>query len=644
MDREITHVYEFGPFRLDPSEHLLLRDGRPVPLAPKAFETLVVLVERGGRLVEKEELLRLVWADACVEEANLARCVHTLRKALGEGSDGRKFIETISKHGYRFVAPVHELERGGVEVAAADFKSAGEAVAVTVGAGEVARPSLPRAAHGPTPLRLRRRLSRPALILLALVAAAVVVGVYFYSDRGQPPAINSVAVLPFAHASDDPEVEYLSDGLSESLINALSQTPHLKVIASSSVFKYKGRETDPREVAQALGVRAIVTGRVVKRGDDLLIGVELVDGRNRTQMWGAQYSRRSSDLQALRSEIAGEIVKGLHVQLTATEQRQLARRETVIAQAYELLLRGRFYWRRGGTENRKMAVEYFQQAVAADPSYAAAYAELSFAYSSLITASVLDPKEFTPRAEAAALKALELDEGLAEAHHAMAGVKLLTWEWAAAERSFKRAIELKPNDVRARNSYSFYLSLMGRHEQAIVEAGRTREIDPLSPSVYSSLATMFLLARRNDEALEASRKALELAPDSPIPHVQTGYAYAAKGQYREAIAAYLEGIRRGDETPDTQVYLGAAYAKAGEREKAREILRRLTTGRDYISPGTLAALYVALGEHERALASLERAYAIHDNQLQFLAVDPNLDPLRPDPRFQDLVRRVGLPQ
>jgi serine/threonine-protein kinase len=491
-----------------------------------------------------------------------------------------------------------------------------------------------------------KRHKRATLLILAAIVAAITTVAYFaysrYFATSGRAGIRSIAVLPFANESGNPDAEYLSDGVSESLINSLSQLPGVKVIARSSSFRYKGKDADPQEVANALGVEAILTGRVVQRGDNILISVEMVDARDRTQMWGEQYNRKASDLLAVQSEISREIAEAMRLRLTAGERQQLAKRETVNPQAYELLLKGRFYWSKGGTENNNKAVEYFQQAIAVDPNYALAYAELSYGYDILVSVSELDPKEFRPKAEAAAYRALELDDSLPEAHLALASNKLSAWDWAVAEREYKRAIELNPNLARAHSAYSLYLSIWGRHDEAIAEAKRARELDPISLPANALLGYAYGFARRTDLAIEAYKKGLELNQNSPILHVHLGYAYAAKGQYPEAIAAFQEGIKLGDTSPDTQIYLGAAYAHAGEREKARAILKRLETGKEYVSPGALADLYAALGEREQALAALERAYAAHDAQLLFLRVDPHLDPLRPDPRFQDLMRRVGL--
>jgi eukaryotic-like serine/threonine-protein kinase len=490
-----------------------------------------------------------------------------------------------------------------------------------------------------------KRHKRGALIIAMIVMLTVTVAYFAYSRyaRGSGQVdISSIAVLPFVNASNDAEKEYLSDGIAESLINRLSQLPGVKVIANSSSSRFKGRDTDPKEVARTLGVTSVMTGRVSQRGDNLLISVELIDGRDGTHVWGEQYNRKATDLLAVQVEISNVIAEKLRLRLTAGQQQQVARRETVNPEAYDLLLKGRFYRSKGGTMDRMQAAEYFSRAITVDPTYALAYAELSNSYRSLIGSSTFDPKEYLPKAEAAAQKALELDESLADAHYAQANLKVYAWQWAAAEAEFKRAIELNPNLALAHRWYASYLRLMGRHEQAISEIRRARELDPLSVGVDATVGYILFSARQYDQAIDELKKTLVIDQEYSYTHLFLGFAYAAKGMYREAIAAYEEAIRLGLDSPSTQIYLGAAYARAGDRERAQAIMTRLQTGEEYVSPGQWAILYTAQGEREQAFASLEQAYQEHDLQLQYLGVEPAFDPLRSDPRFQDLLRRVGL--
>ena len=505
---------------------------------------------------------------------------------------------------------------------------------------EAAHPTITASGSAST-IQLNRRTVLVAVASLLIISLGV--GAYFYFTRARAGALTSIAVLPFVNDSNNPDAEYLSDGISESLINSLSQLRGLKVIARSSSFNYKGKEIQPQEVARVLGVEAILTGRVTQRGDNLLISVELMDARDKTQVWGEQYNRKATDLLAVQSDIAREIASTLRLKLTNAEQQQLAKRETVNPQAYELLLKARFYNVKGGTDNQKKAIEFYQQAIAVDPKYAIAYAELSGSYWGLVLDSILDPKEGMPKAEETAQTALTLDESLAEAHLALAGIKRTVWDWAAAEREYQRAVQLNPNLAGAHHWYATFLSLMGRHDQAIAEIRRARELDPLSLSVNLGVGVRLSFARQYDQAIEALKKTLELDQNYAPAHIHLGYNYALKGMYQEAIAEYQKFIKLSGDDTSVQVSLGMAYASAGEREKAQAILKRLQTTKEYVSPGELAALYAALGEREQAFASLEKAYAVRDPQLQYLGVDRSFDPLRSDPRFADLVRRVGLP-
>jgi serine/threonine-protein kinase len=489
-----------------------------------------------------------------------------------------------------------------------------------------------------------KRHKRGALLSLATIILVTIAIAYFANARfgSAGSGITSIAVLPFTNSSNDPEKEYLSDGISESLINQLSRLPGLKVIANSSCSRYKGKDTNPRDIARALDTTGILTGRVSQLGDRLSISVELIDARDSTQVWGERYDRKATDLLAVQSEIAREITEKLRLRLTTGQRQHLSAAETGRPEAYDLLLKGYFFRARGSTEDRKKAGEYFQQAVARDPGYALAYAQLSDIYRSLVGSSILDPKEYLPKAEQAARKAIELDDGLADAHNALANLKTYAWEWDDAEREYKRAIELNPNLALAHRWYASFLRLMGRHEQAIGEIKRARDLDPLAPGVSATVGYIFFNARQYDQAIEALKETLELDQDYPYTHLFLGFTYTAKGMYAEAIAEYQKAIKLGLDTPATQIFLSAAYAQSGDRQRAHAILEQLRTRKELVSPGNLAILYAALGEREQAFASLEQAYQEHDSQLQYLGVEPGFDPLRLDQRFQDLLHRVGL--
>jgi TolB-like protein/CheY-like chemotaxis protein/Tfp pilus assembly protein PilF len=499
----------------------------------------------------------------------------------------------------------------------------------------------PAPAAAAVPHRQRRAGVLAAVAVGVAALAAAYVGRASLFGGGQE-GITSLAVLPFANSGKDAEKEYLTDGITESIVRRLSQLPGVRVIANSSTMRYKGRDADPQDVARALGVRGIVTGKVLQRGDDLSVSVELIDMRDQTQVWGEQYSRKASDLLAVQAEISREIADQLRVRLTAGQHEKLAARESVSPQAYELLLRGRFHRSRGSTEDRKKAGEYFRQAIAADPAYSPAYADLADIYRSLVGSSIYDPKEYLPKAEEAARKAIELDPGNADAYFTLANLETNAWEWAAAERDFKRALELEPNLALAHRWYANYLALLGRHDQALTEIQRARELDPLSLGVNATVGYLHYLARRYDTAIEALGKAAAMDRSYPYPQLFLGHTYAAKGMRAEAVAAYTEAIRLGLDTPVTQIRLAAAYAQSGDRDRALAVLERFQSGTSYVSPAELAILQAAAGDRELAFASLEKAVSSHDPQLQSVGAAPAFDPLRSDPRFPGIVRRVGL--
>jgi len=492
---------------------------------------------------------------------------------------------------------------------------------------------------------VQKRKSATALLLLASFVIIAGIGYFVYSRFGSAsgsPGIASIAVLPFANQNHDLDSEYLSDGLTENLINRLSQVPGVKVIARSSSFKYKDKDIDIQEVAKALGVNSVLTGRISQRGDDLLVSAELVDARDKTQVWGEQYNRKTKDLLAVQSEIATEIAEKLRPRLSSGEQQRVGKPETRNTEAYELQLKGRFYYNKGDLDSQKRAVAYFKQAIALDPAYALAYAELSINYSHLVGSSVLEPKEYIPLAEQAAQRALELDDSLPEAHFALSFLRTYSWDWATSEREIKRTIELNPNLALAHNGYAIYLSIRKRYAEATAETLRARELDPLSIWASANVGSIYNFAGQYDKAIEELNKTLELDRNFAIAYVFLGYVYAAKRDYKQAISAYKEAIRLGDNSPSIGIYLGAAYSYAGERDQAQSILKHLESSKDYVSPVELALLYESLGKRDEAFASLEKGYQAHDVQLPWANTDPAFNSLRSDPRFQNLMTRIGL--
>lgn len=496
---------------------------------------------------------------------------------------------------------------------------------------------------------IKRRKRGVAVVSLALSLAAVGLGYWLFghhpsSSSSKRASVESIAVLPFENASGDVNLDYLSEGVSESVIDRLSQLPQLKVIARSSSFRYRGQNLNLQEIASALGVQAIVTGRVVPRNDSYQIRVELVDTRENTHLWGKTFTRRASDVQILQADISRELAETLRVRLSGTQAQQIAGEGTINPQAYEMLLRGRFYFNKAGEpKNFQKAVEYFERAIALDPNYALAYAVLVEAYSFGGISRGLNREQHEMKLEAAARKALELDPNLAEAHNSMATLKRNKWEWEEAERAYLRAIELNPNLPQAHSGYAFYLNLMGRHAEALASVERARELDPVSLIINTSVGVINLRMRRYDEAIEASKKAIQLGERAMFARRTLGAAYAAKGMFVEAAAEFEEAFKiAGGESSAVEALLGAAYAKTGRRAKAEEILQKIIALEGKRLPAESAVLSDTLGRRDEAFAVLEKAYSERLQSLPYIAVDPSYESLRSDPRFQSLLRRMEL--
>ncbi|MFN2513927.1 MAG: protein kinase [Pyrinomonadaceae bacterium] len=488
-----------------------------------------------------------------------------------------------------------------------------------------------------------------AIFILAtlIIGTAIFASYHFLNSK---KTVNSLAVLPFVNATADPNTEYLSDGITESLINNLSRLPRMKIMSRSSVVSYKGKETDVQTISRELGVEAVLMGRITQRGDELSISVELVDARDNSHIWGEQYNRRLSDILAVQEAISREVSEKLRVQLTGEEQKRLSKAATENPEAYQLYLKGRYHLSKRTDEGLKKAIEYFNQTIEKDPAYALAYSGLADSNMYIMRLGFLhglSPRDSYLRAKSSATRALEIDDNLAQAHTSLAVVKMeYEWEWATSEREFKRALELNPNEAEAHHQYSHYLTVMGRTHESLVESLRALEIDPLSLPLNAHLAWHYVYARQYDQAIEQCRKTIEMDPNFPQAHDFLAGAYEQKGMHQEAIAEFQKGISLSGDSLHIRAELGHAYAVAGKKEEALKImdeLKRLSK-ETYISPYDVAMIYVGLGQKDQAFDWLEKAYQERSDWLRYLKVDPRLDPLRSDLRFPDLVRRVGLPQ
>jgi eukaryotic-like serine/threonine-protein kinase len=486
-----------------------------------------------------------------------------------------------------------------------------------------------------------------AIVVMILVAGAVALGTYLHA-RNTEVAIESIAVLPFQNRSTEADTEYLSDGLAESLIYRLSQLPNLRVSPTSSVLHYQGKEIDPMKVGQELGVSAVLSGRITERGDNLIISAELVDVRYNKLLWGEQYERKMSELLQTQREIAREIVDKLKLKVSGQEK-GLAKHYTENNEAYQLYLRGRFYWNKRSEVGMQKSLEYFQQAIEKDPNFALAYSGMADAYDLLgaqDAAGGMPPNEAMPKAKAAALKALEIDDTLAEPHVSLAHVKYYyDRDWAVAEREYERAIELNPNYPTAHHWYAVFLMSAGRFDEALAQIRRAQELDPLSLPINMTLGWVLLNARQYDQSVEQLRKTLEMDPNFILAHHRLGLVYEQKGQYDEAIAEFRQVLNLSAGRPVGITALAHVYALSGKRAEAQKTLAELQeiSKQRYVAPASIAIIYAALGDKDQAFAWLEKADKARDVMLARLKVDPRFDSLRSDPRFADLLRRIGIP-
>jgi serine/threonine protein kinase/Tfp pilus assembly protein PilF len=487
---------------------------------------------------------------------------------------------------------------------------------------------------------------RGFVFVMAVLIIATGVGSWFFIHRSSNVStIDSIAVMPFENVTHDQKIEYLSDGITESLINSLSQLPHIKVIARSSVFSYKNQTPNLQQVAQRLNVQAVLTGRVLVQGDTLNVSVELTDTQNNTQLWGQHYTRKASDVFAVQDEIARQVTDTLRVRLTGGQQEQVTKRYTENAEAYRLYLQGRYYMNQGSEEDLNRAIQSFDQAIALDPRYALAYAaraETFFDMGDL----VLPMSEAIPKAKQDSETALRIDDKLAEARMTLANIKFqYDWNFARAEEDFKQVIELNPNYAEAHHQYMYYLAMMGKPMEALAEIKLAQQLDPVNPSINVDVCLPYYLAQQYDQSIAQARKALEMFPNFYLPHMALGSALFEKGDISAGIEE-LEKAKTMEPTPLVIGQLGYAYAKSGRNDEARKSLAELkeqSKGR-YVPPFWIAMIYVGLGEKDEAFAWLEKAYQEREWWLVWIKMDPKVDSLRFDSRFIDLLKRLRFPE
>ncbi|MEO8725965.1 MAG: winged helix-turn-helix domain-containing protein [Acidobacteriaceae bacterium] len=651
MSLETRH-FQFGPFRLYPSEHLLMREREALPLAPKVFEILVHLVRHSGHLVSREQLMKAIWPDSFVEENNLTVNISILRKVLGDASDGHPYIETVPRKGYRFHAGVTE---------ASDQPEVALAVAAAPQALPLAAPQFKviPAAPSPPPGRPSIRPSLFTIVSLLALVALVIAG-FSYRNRILRTSVKagapSLAVLPFRSLGADADDAYLGMGMTDALITRLGSLHRVVVRPVGAVRKYAAE--DPIIAGRKLSADTILEGGIQRDGDRTRVTVRLLRVADGELLWSDRFDEKLTDTFAIEDSISQRVAAALALNLSSAEQRRLTRPFTANPQAYQLYMKGRFFWNKRSADSLKTALGYFHQAIAADPGYALAYAGLADAYISAGSYgySMMPPTDAMPRAKAAAQKALAIDDSLAEAHTSLAYIHFTyDWDWAAAEQEFKRAIELNPGYDTAHHWYSHLLAAQGRFPESFAESRRAQQISPSDTVMNEHMGWHFLMVRDYPRAVEFCNKAIEMDPDFLLAHRVLGEAYLYQSRFPEAIAEFEKGVALSHSDPVAQAYLARAYADSAahsddpaqarsERARAEKYLAALehiSTER-YVSPAEIATVQASLGHIDQAFEWLDRAYDERSSALIYLKVDRSFDPLRGDSRFQELQQRMKL--
>lgn len=633
MSQQTGHLYEFGPFSIDTVNRLLLRDGKPVPLKPKVVDTLLMLVESMGRVVQKDELIAKLWPDRFVEEANLTQNIYVLRKVLGSGEYSESYIETIPRRGYRFAAPVDVKpyeETSSQQSEAQDFEKAVPAVSLAA----------PRA-----------RIFRQRVVIASLLAIGVLalIGYYVLSNRRAHLASNgqikSLAILPFRPLSPESSDDYMGQGMADALITKLSNSRQIAVRSTSAVLHYSARGEDPIVAGRQLGVDAVLEGKIQQSGDRLRVTVQLLRVADGASLWAEKFDEKLTDIFAVQDSISDQAARSLTLQLTGTERELMRKHYTENAEAYQAYLQGRYFWNKRNADGFKKAVDFFQRAIEIDPDYAPAYGGLADCYMRLNESGVPMAQESVPRARAAVLKALEIDDALAEAHATLAFIKFRhDWDFAAAEQEFKRSIQLDANYSEAHQWHAFYLLAVGRPGEAEAEMKRAQELDPLSVNLSGNAALFLFFKHDFDRSVQQCLKTLEMEPSYNLARVTLGLNYEQKGLNEAAIAEFKKAREVAPNDAGSIAALAHALAKSGRADEARALLRALEerSKESYVLPYNIAIIYAGLGEKTKALEWLNRALQDRSLRPVWLKTDPRLNDLRQTGELDNIFRQVGL--
>ena len=639
MEAGKNTIYEFGDYRLDPAERLLLRGGEAVNLPPKAFDTLVFLVKNGGHLVRREDFIQAVWTDSFVEEANLTVHISTLRKTLNIGG-ADEFIETVKRGGYRFVAPVREIATDALIIEKTTHSQIIIEEEIEDGAAEYKK-------------QLSAPVRRRYVPILIASCVALAIGTAWWIFVRQPNSVmpsnkfqvRSLGVLPLKNLSKENADESLNIGLTDALITKLGNIRGLAVRPTSAVLPFAATEETPQSIGEKLNVETVLESSIQRVGNRQRVSVQLVKTADGSILWSENFDESEADLFKIQDSISARVADALRLKISDTEREQLAKRQTEDFEAYKLYLRGRHAWNKRTPEGLRQSIQFFQQAIDRDPTFALAFAGLADAYALLSEYNTAPPHDSFPQAKAAANKALEIDAGLAEAHTTLAyALANFDWNFAEAEREYLQAIELKPNYATAHQWYAEFLSAMRRFDEAKAEIKRAEELDPLSPIIQSIVGLIFYQARDFDAAIAQYQKTINNHPNFSIVYAYLSLSYAQKGMFDEAFEAETKLLQAMGAGAQSIEPLRQIYRQNGWKSFLNTLLARtnLEAQKHYVNAFSQAFLYMRMGEGEQSLEWLEKSFAERHRYVVYLNADPYADFLRDDLRFQNLIRRIGL--
>jgi DNA-binding winged helix-turn-helix (wHTH) protein/TolB-like protein/Flp pilus assembly protein TadD len=642
----IQDCYEFDPFRVDRLKRRLLRHGTIVPLTPKAFDTLLVLIEHRGQVVEKTELMERIWPGVAVEENNLTQNISALRKALGEKREEPRYILTAPGIGYRFIAPVHERSNEAPPSLTSELATA-----------EPDYDSIRNSAVSEPLLDPRSNWRRPRTIIATALIVAVGLATVTYrvvrrargaeATEGPNAQIKSIAVLPFKPLTGSETDQYLGVGMADALIAKLSSIKQITVRPTSSIVRYTNSDVDPIKAGGDLGVNSVLDGRVQRVGDRIRVTVQLLRASDGAPLWANKFDEKYTDVFSLEDRISEEVAAWLVPTLTGDQKQQLTRHYTEDTEAYQSYIKGLYYWNKRSSADIKKSISYFEDAILQDANFALAYAGLADSYATLGILDDQRPQDSMPKARSAALKAVELDDGLAEAHAALGYVKhRYEWDFAGAQKEFQRAIELNPRYATAHQWYGWYMISVGRFDDALAEFQQAQQIDPLSLYTNLTLGVPYFYSRNYEKAAEQFKRVSEMNPAFWLAHSWLAQTRAHEGKYDDAMAELQKAAKLSNKNFSELPLAGYIYALAGKKVEARQLLQasQRTSKDHYVPAYAIANIYAALEENDQAFAWLDRAFKERDSTMTFIKVDQRLDRIRSDPRLAKAIERLGVAQ